>query len=65
MVKIKIEKELRDCQDCPCCGDKYGGGDTTTYFCEALENKPTIAYQVEYRSEMPSVPKWCPYRVKE
>lgn len=66
MTKIKIEKEIKDCQDCPCCGDEYGWGGTTTYYCLEKHNHNNyqlIAAQVEYRSEMPPVPKWCPHRV--
>lgn len=62
MPKIKIEKEIRDCQECPIVQDSHGGGDTVNYHCPVLRRN--VGYQIEYRSEMPNIPKDCPYLVK-
>ena len=69
MAKLNIQLEVRDCQDCPCVKAVYSWGDTFSYFCTLKKNKycedgMPIASQVEYRSEMPEVPKWCPALVK-
>ena len=38
-------------------------GDAYDYWCRKA-NKKIVTY-VEYDSEIPPVPQWCPYRIKE
>ena len=56
-------KEIKDCQDCPFVKDSYGGGETVNYHCIITGN--SVGHQIEWRSEMPPVPKDCPCRIKE
>lgn len=64
----KIEFEIKDCQDCPFCETKrmYTGDSwehAFDYFCKKADNKQIATY-IEWRSEMPEVPDWCPCRRK-
>lgn len=68
MVKIRIEKEIEKCWDCPMCRNRL----TETsdwfevahdYFC-GVNNREIMGY-VEHDWEMPLVPEWCPLLVKE
>lgn len=67
MAKIRIEKEIEKCWDCPKCkSERTKTSDSWEvafdYFCE--ENERTIANYVEHDWEMPEVPDWCPFLVK-
>ena len=54
------------CDECPFHYTDYtrGAGCADDYFCEAAGGRK-IAYYVEYPSEIPPVPEWCPYFIKE
>ena len=63
MAKIRFEKEIEKCWDCPMCRSEQ----TLTadsfevafdYFCN-LKDELIMGY-VEHNWEMPPVPDWCP-----
>lgn len=61
----KIVLEINKCWDgCPYCKPCYGGHvDADDWKCTKIDR--WIAVYVEYSSEMPPVPKWCPVRIEE
>ena len=75
----KIQLEIQDCQDCPSCMESrmYTGDSwehAFNYYCKKVEAKPEndnglpykkVAGYVEWRSEMPPVPDWCPLKVED
>ena len=68
MAKIRIEKEIEKCWDCPKCKNRpTETADSfevaTDYYC-GVNNEKIMGY-VEYDWEMPFVPNWCPLLVKE
>lgn len=65
----KIVLEVRDCQDCPFVKSEYVyTGDSWDhmydYFCQKADNKK-VAGAIEWRSEMPEVPEWCPCHLQK
>ena len=63
----KIILEIEKCWDgCPYCKSHFGGhGDADDWFCTYNDRiKRPIATYVEYNSDMPAVPDWCPCNVK-
>ena len=71
-----IQFEIKDCQDCPFCDcRRHWTSDSWEhaydYYCTKkcekykidgkLVNKKIAGY-IEWRSEMPDVPDWCPIR---
>ena len=68
MAKIRIEKEIEKCWDCPkCISERTPTPDSFEmahdYYC-SINNKEIMSY-VERDSEMPKVPDWCPLLIKE
>ena len=72
----KIQLEINDCQDCPFCeSQRHWTSDSWEhaydYYCKKKEtgNKEypsrKIAGYIEWRSEMPEVPHWCPLSVEK
>lgn len=61
----KIQLDIKKCWDgCPYCKPRFGGhGDADDWKCHKA-NRYIMAY-VEYESEMPEVPAWCPLLVKD
>lgn len=61
----KITLEIEKCWNgCPYCQPRFGGrGDADDWKCAKADR--WIATYVEYASEMPLVPQWCPIKVKE
>lgn len=56
------------CDDCPfvTISRTPRAGYAYDYYCTANpEEKKCIASYVEYDSEIPPVPQWCPFRAKE
>ena len=66
MAKTKIQIELTSCRNCPYVDITRtpGAGYAFDYWCEFSERKLILGY-IEYPSEIPSIPEWCPCRVKE
>ena len=67
MPIIKFEYDINKCNQCPVCIKK----ETLTsdswehafnYYCGM--NNQKIAGYVEWDSELPEIPKWCPNRVE-
>lgn len=54
------------CDECPFHYTDYtrGAGCADDYFCKAAGGKKIVGY-VEWESEIPSVPTWCPFYIKE
>lgn len=54
------------CDDCPFYYTDYtrGAGCADDYFCKAARGRKIAGY-VEYASEIPPVPSWCPFYIKE
>ena len=68
MAKIRIEKEIQKCWDCPKCKNKPTETSdsfevATDYYC-GVNNEKIMGY-VEHDWEMPFVPNWCPLLVKD
>lgn len=69
----KIIVEIKNCQDCPFVKEtRHWTPDSWDhafdYYCKKVEtiNGPkTIAEYIEFPSEMPDVPSWCPCRLPE
>ena len=61
----KIILEIEKCWDgCPYCTPRFGGcGDADDWRCKKANRY--IATYVEYNSEMPTIPSWCPICVKD
>ena len=61
----KIILEIEKCWDgCPYCTPRFGGyGDADDWVCKKVNRY--IATYVEYNSEMPIVPSWCPICMKD
>jgi hypothetical protein len=66
VIMLELKKCNRSGQmldySCPMLGSEptKGAGCATDYYC-MLANKPIAGY-VEWESEMPEVPEWCPLR---
>lgn len=66
-----LELEIQTCDECPFVETK--GGNATTYICPEIKLDPksaqilgrgsgrVIASNVDYKSEMPPIPDWCPH----
>lgn len=54
------------CDECPFHYTDYtrGAGCADDYFCKAAGGRKIVGY-VEYPSEIPPVPTWCPFYIKE
>ena len=54
------------CDECPFHYIDYtrGAGCANDYFCKAANGKKIAGY-VEWESEIPPVPAWCPFYIKE
>ena len=54
------------CDECPFHDTERTprAGYAFDYFCKAVNNKKIVGY-VEWDSEIPSVPTWCPFYIKE
>lgn len=54
------------CDECPYCDTErtMGAGYAFDYFCKASKKKKKIVGYVEYDSEIPPVPAWCPFYIK-
>lgn len=68
MAKIKLEYDIEKCWDCPkCISEPTQTADSfevaLDYYC-GVNNKKIAGY-IEYDSEMPKVPNWCPLLSKE
>ena len=64
----KIAFEVKNCMDCPFVKSRptYTSDsfeDAYDYFC-GHANERKVAGYVEWPSEMPDVPDWCPHLVK-
>lgn len=61
----KIQFELKDCRECPF--HTYGGsspyGDAYDLYCENSKKPRIIQEYIEYESEVPPVPDWCPIKI--
>lgn len=60
--------EVGRCDECPFVEliRTMGAGHAYDYYCKANKKFPKmIAYYVEYDSEIPPVPEWCPFKKKE
>ena len=62
MAHIRIEKNIETCKECPGVHISENLNGTQDYFCGEAHDE-LLAAQVEYASEVPSVPWWCPHRV--
>lgn len=65
---VKIQLEIENCDKCPFhYTERAYTADSfecvEDYYCGVSQKK--IAGYVERDKELPQVPKWCPYRVKE
>ena len=62
MITIPVGR----CDECPFHYTHYtrGAGCADDYFCEAAGGR-RIARYIEYTDEIPPVPDWCPYFIKE
>lgn len=63
-----IHLSIKNCTECPYHKSKrHWTSDSWEhaydYFCQINFNKPIATY-IEWPSEMPDVPDWCPLRVK-
>ena len=61
LVTIQVGR----CDECPFHYTErtIGAGYAFDYFCKAAENRKITGY-VEYPSEIPAVPSWCPFYLK-
>ena len=61
MVQISVGR----CDQCPFhdITRTIGAGDAYDYYCK-VKNRKIMGY-VEYRDELPPVPSWCPFYIKE
>ena len=67
MTKIRFEYEINKCNECPA----YMTKETLTpdswehaSNCYCGVNNKKIADYIEWDSELPEIPKWCPYMIK-
>lgn len=65
-TEVTIEINVGRCDECPMCQTQRtpGTGFGRDYLCKASQNK-LIATYIEWDSEIPPVPDWCPFRKKE
>ena len=54
------------CDMCPMCETErtIGAGYAFDYLCKACGKRKIVGY-VEWDSEIPEIPDWCPFRAKE
>lgn len=58
------------CDECPCVKEDRtpNAGFALDYYCNACQTSDgprKITRYIEYDSEMPPVPNWCPFKIKE
>lgn len=60
-----ISINIGRCDECPFHYTKRtpGAGCADDYYCKATNGKKIVGY-VEWESEIPSVPTWCPFYIK-
>lgn len=63
---IVLKYELENCSKCPLVHTvrTMGAGYAEDYHCSALGDKKIIGY-VEWDSQLPPVPGWCPHRIEK
>lgn len=64
-IEVTVSIPVGRCDECPFIEQKrtIGAGYAFDYFCKALKRgNNKIAGYVEYDSEIPPVPQWCPFR---
>lgn len=66
-MPTSIHLSIENCLECPYCKSKrHWTADSwehaEDYFCN-LKNEKPIATYIEWPSEMPEVPDWCPIRL--
>jgi hypothetical protein len=63
--EVVITVPVKKCDKCPFHKTERtaGAGYALDYFCGKIDNKEITGY-VEWESEMPGVPEWCPFRKK-
>lgn len=54
------------CDECPCVKTERTprAGYAFDYFCKACDGRKIVGY-VEWDSEIPEIPDWCPFKAKE
>lgn len=68
---MKIILDIKKCSECPKCITRRTprSGFAYDYLCSMLSdvdgNYTEITGYVEYESEIPEVPEWCPLALKE
>ena len=70
-IKAQVIVSVGRCDECPMVTNQLTprAGFAIDYFCKACRNEDLsyreIAHYVEYDSEIPPVPNWCPWKVRE
>ncbi len=71
MAKVLFPMEIEKCTDkpngvgCPFVHSErtQGAGFAVDYWCNGTKTPRKIIGYIEWDSEIPPVPEWCPYRV--
>ena len=69
MITIKTETNVNKCNECPyhITKPQYtidSWEHPEGYFCSKKDNRP-IAEYIEWESELPPIPEWCPFKNKK